>query len=100
MDLLKRLKAMEKAAGRTGDHNEPRELDIDIVAYGGSIVRRDELTVPHPRYRDRAFVLIPLREIAPYFVCPATGRSIDELISSLSGEQAVSRASSRKTVLA
>ncbi len=100
VDLLKRLKAMEKTVGRTGRHNEPRELDVDIVACGDSIIRSETLTVPHRRYRDRAFVLLPLREIAPCFVCPETGRSIDELISSLSEEHAVSRVSSRKTVFA
>lgn len=97
-DLLKRLKEMEKAAGRTGSGVDPRPLDIDIVAWGGMIVRDGALTIPHPRYRERAFVLIPLGEISPFFVCPETGRSIDELISSLPAGQDVRRVSSRGAV--
>ncbi len=100
LDLLEGLKAMEKAVGRAGGRDEPRELDIDIVAWGPSILRTEALSVPHPRYRDRAFVLVPLAEISPAYVCPETGRSIDDLISSLPGGQYVSRVSSRKTVLA
>jgi 2-amino-4-hydroxy-6-hydroxymethyldihydropteridine diphosphokinase len=99
-DLLKRLQAIEKQVGRRGGHNEPRELDIDIVTLGASVIQSEVLTVPHPAYRDRAFVMIPLKEIAPRFTCPATGRCIDDLISSLSGDQRVVKVSSRKTVLA
>ena len=99
-DLLKRLQAIEKAMGRTGGHNEPRELDLDIVAMGTSVVRSEELCVPHPRYQDRAFVLVPLREVAPRFSCPVTGRHIDDLISSLAGGQRIVRVSRRKTVFA
>ena len=99
-DLLKRLKEMEKAGGRTGGRADPRPLDIDIVAWGGTVFHSDLLTIPHPRYRERAFVLIPLGELSPFFVCPETGRSIGDLISSLPGGQRVSRVSSRKTVFA
>ena len=100
VDLLKRLKLLEKRMGRTGGRDEPRELDLDIVACGTSIIRGETLTLPHPRYRDRAFVLIPLREISSSFVCPETGRSIDDLVSSLGERQYVCKVSSRKTVLA
>jgi 2-amino-4-hydroxy-6-hydroxymethyldihydropteridine diphosphokinase len=99
-DLLKRLKAIETAAGRSGGHNEPRELDLDIVALGTSLVRSGTLAVPHPRYRERAFVLVPLMELAPDFVCPETGRRIGDIVSSLAAVQRVVRVSSRKTVLA
>ena len=99
-DLLKRLKAIETAAGRSGGHNEPRELDLDIVALGTSLVRSGTLAVPHPRYRERAFVLVPLMEIAPDFICPETGRRIGDIVSSLSAVQRIVRVSSRKTVLA
>jgi 2-amino-4-hydroxy-6-hydroxymethyldihydropteridine diphosphokinase len=99
-DLLKRFKEIEKAAGRRGGHNEPRELDLDIVAIGAATIRTDELTVPHPRYRERAFVLVPLMEIAPGFVCPETGRRIGEIVSSLRGSQGIVTVSSRRTVLA
>jgi 2-amino-4-hydroxy-6-hydroxymethyldihydropteridine diphosphokinase len=100
LDLLKRLKEMEKAKGRTGSRGDPRPLDIDIVAWGATTVRSETLTIPHPRYRERAFVLIPLGEISPFFVCPETGRSIEELLSSLPEDQYVSRVSSRRTFLA
>jgi 2-amino-4-hydroxy-6-hydroxymethyldihydropteridine diphosphokinase len=99
-DLLKRLQAIEMRMGRRSGHGEPRELDIDIVALGDSIIRSEALTVPHPAYRDRAFVLVPLEEIAPHFTCPATGRCIDDLILSLSGDQRVVKVSTRKTILA
>jgi 2-amino-4-hydroxy-6-hydroxymethyldihydropteridine diphosphokinase len=99
-DLLKRLQAMERQMGRTGGHDEPREIDLDIVALGDSVIHSEALTVPHAAYRDRAFVLIPLKEIAPNFTCPVTGRCIDDLIRSLSTGQRVVKVSTRKTVLA
>lgn len=99
-DLLERLRLMEKETGRTGGRDEPRQLDIDIVTYGASIIREETLTVPHPRYRERAFVLVPLREISPSFVCPETGRSVDQLIRSLPAGQFIRPVSRRKAVLA
>ena len=98
-DLLKRFKAIEKSAGRSGGHNEPRELDLDIVAIGDVTIRTGELGVPHPGYRERAFVLVPLMEIAPDFVCPETGRRIGEMVSSLSAAQGIVKVSSRRAVL-
>jgi len=95
LDLLNRLKTIEKAMGRRGGHNESREIDIDLVACGPGIVATRELTLPHPRYHERAFVLRPLCEIAPGFVCPRTGRSIDELIERLEPAEVVSRVSGR-----
>ena len=99
-DLLKRFKAIEKSAGRSGGHNEPRELDLDIIAIGDAAIRTGALTVPHPSYRERAFVLVPLMELAPDFVCPETGRRIGELVSSVSGTQGIVKVSSRRAVLA
>ncbi|UCG52441.1 MAG: 2-amino-4-hydroxy-6-hydroxymethyldihydropteridine diphosphokinase [Candidatus Latescibacterota bacterium] len=98
VDLLKRLKAMEKRMGRRGGRNEPRELDIDILTMGKTLVDTEDLVVPHPRYRERAFVLIPLRELAPRFRCPATGLGIDELIDALPERHGVVRVSGRKTI--
>lgn len=94
-DLLKRVKAVERAMGRSGGHNRPREIDIDLIAVGDRLIDTPDLTLPHPRYDERAFVLIPLREIAPRFVCPRTGRSIDELAGRLTGTAAVRRVSGR-----
>lgn len=98
-DLLKRLQEMEKSRGRSSGPLQSRPLDIDIVAWGGTIVRSEALSVPHPRYRERAFVLIPLREIFPGFVCPETGRPIEELIASLPHGQRISRVSSRSAIV-
>lgn len=94
-DLLKRLQALEIQAGRRTGHNEPRTLDIDIITFGGLVIRSDELSIPHPRYHERMFVLAPLREIAPEFRCPVTGRGIAAMIARLSPDQAVTRISSR-----
>ncbi|MBI2744253.1 MAG: 2-amino-4-hydroxy-6-hydroxymethyldihydropteridine diphosphokinase [Burkholderiales bacterium] len=71
-DLLARLQGLEQAAGRERPwHNAPRTLDLDILLYGE--LRQDDplLTVPHPRMLERAFVLLPLAEIAPSLVSAA-----------------------------
>jgi 2-amino-4-hydroxy-6-hydroxymethyldihydropteridine diphosphokinase len=99
-DLLNRLKTIEKSMGRTGGHNRPREIDIDIVSLGDTVVETAALTIPHPRYHDRAFVLLPLKEVAPAFRCPLTGRSVDEMIDSLESSATVSRISGRRLIAA
>ena len=99
-DLLNRLKSIEKSLGRTGGHNRPREIDIDIVSFGGRVLETDKLTLPHPRFSSRAFVLLPLQEIAPGFCCPRTGRTIDRLIVALVEKQSLKRASTRCVILA
>ena len=77
-DLLERLLAIERAHGRVRDlPNGPRTLDLDILLYGERIVREPELTIPHPRMLERAFVLVPLAEIAPEAVVPGDGRVAD-----------------------
>jgi 2-amino-4-hydroxy-6-hydroxymethyldihydropteridine diphosphokinase len=95
-DLLKRLQTIEKLSGRSGGHNEPRELDIDIITLGTTMIEERDLVVPHPRYRERAFVLIPLKELAPRFKCPATGRTIDELLDAIAPCPDVSIIGTRK----
>jgi dihydroneopterin aldolase/2-amino-4-hydroxy-6-hydroxymethyldihydropteridine diphosphokinase len=94
-DLLKRLQELEIRLGRRAGHNQPRTLDIDIVACGGMVVRSEQLCIPHPKYHERMFVLEPLREIAPGFRCPVTGRDIAAIIAKLSPSQSVTRISSR-----
>lgn len=94
-DLLKRVKAIEKAMGRRGGHYQSREIDIDLVACGERVQETPVLTLPHPRYHQRAFVLRPLCEIAPGFVCPRTGRSIAELVDGLGDRAGVARISGR-----
>ena len=58
---------------------DDRTLDIDLIFYGEKIINEDSLTVPHREYFKRDFVLIPLKEIAPDFVCPLLKRRISEL---------------------
>jgi 2-amino-4-hydroxy-6-hydroxymethyldihydropteridine diphosphokinase len=100
MDLLKRIKAIEGEMGRVGAQNEPRKIDIDIVTLGQWIIKSADLSIPHPRYSARRFVLIPLREIAPDFRCPLRGKGLDELINDLSGQGEVELVSSRKLIMA
>jgi 2-amino-4-hydroxy-6-hydroxymethyldihydropteridine diphosphokinase len=65
-ELLAQLQAIEDAAGRERPYrNAPRTLDLDLLLYGSARIASARLTVPHPRLRERAFVLLPLRELAP-----------------------------------
>lgn len=73
-ELLERLLAVERVHGRVrGVLNGPRTLDLDLLLYGGRTLREPGLTVPHPRMLDRAFVLVPLEEVAPDAVVPGAG---------------------------
>jgi 2-amino-4-hydroxy-6-hydroxymethyldihydropteridine diphosphokinase len=67
--LLRLLQKLEQNAGRERPYiNAPRTLDLDLLLYGSSQIHSEWLTVPHPRMRERAFVLLPLQEIAPELV--------------------------------
>ena len=69
--LLDALQAIENAAGRERPYrNAPRTLDLDLLRYGDARIESARLTVPHPRMGERAFVLVPLAEIAPSQVSP------------------------------
>lgn len=69
--LLKALQALELAAGRERPYpNAPRTLDLDLLLYGAARMESPELTVPHPRMKQRAFVLYPLVEVCPDAVQP------------------------------
>ncbi len=82
-DLLQSLHATETAFGRTrSTRNAPRTLDLDILDYD-SRVEAGPPILPHPRMKSRAFVLIPLAEIAPDWLHPVTGESIAALIDAL-----------------
>jgi 2-amino-4-hydroxy-6-hydroxymethyldihydropteridine diphosphokinase len=100
LDLLLRLKSIERLMGRSGGHGRAREIDIDIITMDRAVMAGDDLTLPHPRYQKRAFVLLPLKEIAPGFRCPVTGRGIDELIGTLAPGQEIRPVSSRRLVRA
>ena len=69
--LLQALQTLEQAAGRERPYlNAPRTLDLDILLYGAGRIASPELTVPHPRMMQRAFVLYPLADVLPNFVQP------------------------------
>ncbi len=66
MQLLRALQQLEREAGRERPYrNAPRTLDLDILLYGENVINTPELVLPHPRMFQRAFVLVPLSEIAP-----------------------------------
>ncbi len=67
--LLAELQRLELGAGRQRSYrNAPRTLDLDILLYGSAVVQSTHLVLPHPRMNNRAFVLVPLAEIAPQLV--------------------------------
>ena len=81
-ELLARLQAIERAAGRERPYvNAPRTLDLDLILWGEEIVEEPDLQVPHPRFRERLFVLEPLAEIAPDLRDPVTGLRVRELLA-------------------
>ena len=82
--LLAALLEIEGRHGRRRPHpGAPRTLDLDLILYGDIVVEGPGITVPHPRFRERAFVLAPLAEIAPDWRDPATGRTVLELLLAL-----------------
>ena len=84
VEVLRRLQRIEQAAGRTRPFpNAPRTLDLDLILSGDEIVATPELQVPHPRFRERRFVLEPLAAVAPDLVDPVTGQTVRELLARL-----------------
>lgn len=78
--LLEQLLAIERAHGRVREFpNAPRTLDLDIILYGTRALQEPGLAIPHPRMHERAFVIVPLVEIAPDAAVPGRGRASDLL---------------------
>lgn len=81
LDLLDYIQAIERAGGRVpGRPWDPRPIDIDVLMYHGVTLKTERLTLPHPRMGERAFVLVPLLEIAPELILPG-GVSIAERLN-------------------
>jgi 2-amino-4-hydroxy-6-hydroxymethyldihydropteridine diphosphokinase len=84
--LLAALMALEQEFGRDRSAsfaNGPRTLDLDILFFGDCEIRTPELVIPHPRLAERAFVLVPLDEIASRFLDPRCGETVEQLLSRL-----------------
>lgn len=92
LQLLSLIKGIEVALGRVPSFsNAPRPIDVDILFYGDLVMETPELTIPHPRIEERAFVLIPLLEIAPDLVHPVSGESIRDLATRVPGREEVKK---------
>ncbi len=88
--LLILAKGIETKLGRaSGKPNAPRPIDIDILLYGDRVIETPELVIPHPRLAERAFVLVPLAEIAPALKHPVSGETIKELLQGVTEKQGV-----------
>lgn len=86
-DMIRLIKDIERRLGRKESKKwGPREIDIDIITVENTVLRSEQLSVPHPRMQDRAFVLVPLREIDPEFIHPVTKKTVDEMIGELPPE--------------
>jgi 2-amino-4-hydroxy-6-hydroxymethyldihydropteridine diphosphokinase len=85
--LLTAMQRIEAAHGRTRSYrNAPRTLDLDLLLHGDAVLATPTLTLPHPRLHERAFVLVPLAEIAPDAVVPGAGRAAD-LLAGVAGQR-------------
>ncbi len=82
--VLKKCQAIEKAMGRReADTYAPRIIDVDVLLYDTIVLRTAELTIPHPKMHERAFVLVPLQHVAPQLVHPILKKSVSMLVAAL-----------------
>lgn len=83
-EIVVLTKALQQKIGRTKTfQNGPREIDIDILYYDDLIVNTEDLVIPHPRIAERLFVLEPLCEIVPDWICPVTHKSVRVMLTEL-----------------
>ena len=87
--LLALAKGIERKLGRVGKSGTPRTIDIDILLYDDQVIDTPELVIPHPKMTERAFVLIPLDEIASDTVHPVTEKTMKELLQKATEKQGV-----------
>lgn len=81
-DLLEYIKEIEEQLGRQETfRNGPRSIDLDIIFYDQEVINSPPLTIPHPRMETRAFVLVPLADLAPHYKHPILGVSVINLLS-------------------
>jgi 2-amino-4-hydroxy-6-hydroxymethyldihydropteridine diphosphokinase len=91
--VLAILKGMEKQVGRVGSFaGGPRLIDADLLFYGREVIKEPGLVVPHPRIRQRRFVLVPLAEIAADFIHPVLHKTILQLLSGSDSQSRVVKA--------
>ena len=92
-EWLARIKNVEQELGRirSGGHNEPRTIDIDIIFAGHRRIESVDLTIPHPRWSERNFVLAPLTEVLPHLVLPGEPRAVNHVWRALRGRQRVEK---------
>ena len=89
-ELLALAQGVERELGRVPTFRYgPRTMDVDILLYGDEVIETDDIQIPHPLFSERAFVLVPLAEIAPGLVHPALGKSMAELFKEVSGKEKV-----------
>jgi 2-amino-4-hydroxy-6-hydroxymethyldihydropteridine diphosphokinase len=82
ISLLKHLKLLETRLGRLPSvRYGPRKIDIDLLFYDDILLNTPELTIPHPRLHERAFVLVPLAALAPQLVHPRLGKTVLQLLT-------------------
>jgi 2-amino-4-hydroxy-6-hydroxymethyldihydropteridine diphosphokinase len=90
--LLRAAQGVEEALGRRRTFRDaPRPIDVDILAYGGRVMRTDDLMLPHPRLHLRGFVLHPLVEVAPEWPHPVLLKTARELLSMAAALERVER---------